>query len=157
MKFDPKDMQFSAPCEWLIWDMKRKKFWDGDYDISVRNSEITKIEMHCPDSMYKPPMLEEGDLCGFTGYLDSEGSKVFGGDILKSSFHDGEEIRYVYHLIFWSVKDGTWRFKNINGLHEGRFADYMRAADDIADRQVEIIAHILQPDGWPREVRRLLE
>ncbi len=153
-KLDPKHMQFDAPREWLLIPKDGCKPLEFTFSDLWQQREETLVHGYRLSECHPP--------CGFTGYKDSEGSKVFGGHILAGFDRlfvvkwdvvqidkiapDGTENRVDCASFYFEVLQGGAPLYPIICNFEGK-----HDLDTLT-----IIAHILQPDGWTGEVKELL-
>ncbi len=91
--------------------------------------------------------LSDCHLCAFTGYIDSEKEKVYGGHLYTAK-HDGHVLEGIY-LVFHCPKRATWICRNICNTSE-HYLEWVRSYE------YTIIGHIHIPSEWPEEVAELL-
>lgn len=152
-KLDLQEMTFTPPLEWLAVPKDgRKPFTFTFKDIGREDCGSTEAQpqpfiwRQDSDSvgMWRKCYLSDCHLCGFTGYTDSEGEKVFGGHLLKTEYRGV----YYYGIVIYR-KDG-WKFRAISKNWE-----WPRESDLGCLHPSTIIAHIHDKE-YPEEVRRLL-
>ena len=144
-KVDLQKINLAPPREWLAVHKETGKcypvvgltWWDG---------KLVQIEV-LTGVLGKTRRVIRGEnfyLCGSTGYIDSEKSRVFGGHIIKWSDDDEPFV------IVWDKKKREWWCKSLH-------VDYVDdPLNDFCIENCTIIAHIHQPNEWPDEVRELL-
>ena len=98
-------------------------------------------------------LLSDCHLCAFTGYTDSDGSKVYEGHILgfRVPLTDSG-----FYLICWCAHRFAWIVKNLRTDGETNLATVISNTRGMTAKW-KIIGHIHIPSEWPEEVKELLE
>ncbi len=94
--------------------------------------------------------LSDCHLCAGTGYVDSKGSKVYGGQLVKC--YSGEDKKTTYWTAHWDGESWGMRL-----LPTGDSFDMMMSEFFDGSCETTNIGHIHIPSEWPEEVRELFE
>ncbi len=161
-KTNLKDICTSAPREWLaILKGGSRSFEFTLKDIKVDEDGYQYIG-GLSEHKYGVCYLDCCHLCGFTGYTDSKGSKVYGGHI----WQDGRaRINHFFEgmwVVVWNEEKARIELQSLvneaDVWHSYEMVNILKTGT--------IIAHYLMPKEWseilsdsevPDEVRELLE
>ena len=152
MSIDLTKICTSARLEWLAIPKDGGDPFEFTLEQVNRNYGLSQIERLTGDASKQQMAycLDDCHLCGFTGYTDSEGSKVYGGHVVKCSSRD--DCKTTYWVTHWDGESWGMRLLPIGDSFDMMISEFFDSSCE-----TKIIAHIHQPNKWSKKVKALLE
>ncbi len=157
------DVCIAPPLEYMAIDRKTgEKFYFiledivGGGQVPVENGQVIKrsdFERIAPEyrGTIRRVRLSECHLCASTGYRDSAGEKVFGGQLVKFERYDGKTLFGFTHLTEFG-----WHLQTLDDGASTPLVSWFELWPGKGGK-ITNIGHIHILSGWSDEVRALLE